>query len=531
MHSKARDKDKGFRGKGSQSPTLEDKSTSKDLSRITSYGSSTSAADLPFSCSSDFKAVESQILVEIESGKIPSVAFSIAKNGKIVHENAFGWADRERQIASKVGTSYPLASASKPIVATALMMLHERGAVDIEAPAWHYAGSWFSHQASAPAHPDYSLRQLLNHTSGLGTYARIYWYDQDLPVQNLGDSFHKYGLVAQLPGTVFEYSNLGYGLIGHIIEEQSETGLADFLKAEIFEPLGMIDSMMVDSFSSPIKAAKKYDASGLPLIDTYNDTPGAGNVFASAHDLTLFGLFHLSRAEDSLSILSQRSKLLMQNFVDPGAKYSYYNSSHYGLGWYFRTNSDGKAIIWHEGGMPGASAIIVLLPEQDIVASVVINATDANSQAQTFANALIQVVEPTNHSISFDATEGFKRYTSQTELLGRWEGMITLDGNDLPWVLTFESDGSLHAEFPQRSSSNLLPAQVIFPALVNDDMLVATFATTLPASDVAQIPEGYVLLRLLRQGNELSGTAIAYASVRRLEHLLPFRCHLRKRTQ
>ncbi len=480
--------------------------------------------------SSDFKEVEKQILVEIESEKIPSAAFSIAKNGKIVHENAFGWADREQKIASTVRTLYPLASASKPIVATAMMMLHERGIVDIQAPASHYVGNLFSHQLCSPAYPNYSLRQLLNHTSGLGTYGRIYWNDQDLPVQNLGIIMHKYGFLAQQPGTVFEYSNLGYGLIGHIIEEQSGTSLTDFLKTEVFEPLGMIDSMMVDTSSSPAKAARKYDASGLPLVETYNDTPGAGNVFASAHDLTLFGLFHLRSTEDSQSMLSQENKLLMRSYVEPKARYSYYNASHYGLGWYFRTNSDGNSIVWHEGGMPGASAIILLLPQQDIVVSVVINATDANSQAQAIASSLIQVLEPSNHSISFDVTEGFERYTDQTELLGCWEGRIGLGANDLSWTLTFQADGSLSAEFPQRTSSDLLPEQVKFPALVKDDMLVATFATTLPAPDVVQKPNGYVLLRLLHHGDELSGAAIAYSSVHRLEHLLPFRCHLRRKT-
>jgi hypothetical protein len=229
-------------------------------------------------------------------------------------------------------------------------------------------------------------------------------------------------------------------------------------------------------------------------------------------------------------MLSQENKLLMRSYVEPKARYSYYNASHYGLGWYFRTNSDGNSIVWHEGGMPGASAIILLLPQQDIVVSVVINATDANSQAQAIASSLIQVLEPSNHSISFDVTEGFERYTDQTELLGCWEGRIGLGANDLSWTLTFQADGSLSAEFPQRTSSNLLPEQVKFPALMNDDMLVATFATTLPAPDVAQKPNGYVLLRLLHHGDELSGAAIAYSSVHRLEHLLPFRCHLRRKT-
>jgi CubicO group peptidase (beta-lactamase class C family) len=494
--------------------------------------STASGADSPSSGTYDFRAIESRIQAEIESGKIPSVAFAIAKNGQIIHANAFGWADREHQIASTARTPYPLASASKPIVATALMILNERGTVDVLAPARRYADNWFSDEVSDRARPNYSLRQLLNHTSGLGTYARIYWRDQNLRVQSLHDSFHKYGFAAQPPGTVFEYSNLGYGLVGHIIEEQSGTSLANFLKAEIFGPLGMHDSMLVDTFSTPANAARKYDASGSLLVETYNDTPAAGSIYASARDLALFGSFHLSAAaHGSQPILNQESKLLMRSFVEPGAKYPYYNSSHYGLGWYFRPNADGETVVWHEGGMPGASAIILLLPQRNIVATVVLNATDANILAQSFANDLVQAVEPAYQAVAFDATEGLDRFTNQPEFLGRWEGTIAVDGTDVPWVLNFEVDGSVHAKFPQRATSCLLPEEVTFPALMNGDLLVATFAATLPASDVVQSTDGYVLLRLLRRGDELSGAAIAYTSAQRLEHLYPFAAHLHRSAQ
>lgn len=493
-------------------------------------GSSAGSTNSPLSRTYDFGAVESRIRAATKSGKLPSVAFAIAKNGRVVHESSFGWANREQQVASTVRTPYPLASVSKPITATALAMLHERGLVDLEAPARRYAGSWFSHQVSDGRHADYSLRHLLNHTAGLGPYARIYWCGQDRAVQSLDASFRKYGFTAQPPGTVFGYSNLGYGLIGHIIEERVGTSLADFLESGIFGPLGMHDSMMVDSFSSPTNAAKKYDVRGAPLVNTYNDTPGAGSVYASVHDLALFGIFHLdSTASGSRQILSQQSKLLMRNFTDPSAKYPYYNSSHYGLGWYVRTNDNGETVVWHEGGMPGASAIIVLLPQQNITAAVVINATDANLQAQAFVNALIQVVEPAYHAPTFNATEGFDRFTNQHQFLGRWEGSIAVDGKDLPWALNFEADGSIRAEFPQYAAGSILPAKVTFPALVNGDLLVATFAATLPAPDVDQTPDGYVLLRLLRRGDELSGAAIAYASEHRLEHLYPFSAHLRRK--
>lgn len=67
--------------------------------------------------------------------------------------------------------------------------------------------------------------------------------------------------------------------------------------------------------------------------------------------------------------------------------------------------------------------------------------------------------------------------------------------------------------------------------LLNGDLLVATFAATLPASDVVQTPDGYVLLRLVRRDDELSGTAIAYTSAHRLEHLYPFATQLRRKAQ
>lgn len=359
----------------------------------------------------NFHDVESSIRAEIESEKLPSVAFAIARNGQIVHENAFGWADKERKVVSTASTPYPLASTTKPMVATALMMLHERGGVDLNAPALRFAGDWASHEEAEQTRSAYSLKQLLNHTSGLGTYAFIAWADQERPGRSLAESFRKYGFAAHSPGVVSEYSNLGYGLVGHIIARQSGTSLAEFLETELFEPLGMSNTMMVDSFSAPAIAAKKYDASGVLLADTYNDTPGAGNVYASAHDLALFGAFHLAGdADRSPPILSAQSKLLMRSFVEPG-------SSRYGLGWYFRTNANGDAVVWHEGGMPGASTIIVLLPKQNIAAAVVINANDVNAQAQTFANALIKVIAPAYQVVSFDSTDGFSKFSDQPEFL------------------------------------------------------------------------------------------------------------------
>lgn len=474
-------------------------------------------------------ALEARIRGEIDGGTVPSVALAVASNGVIRYENAFGWADKENGIEAGVHTPYALASLTKPLVATALMVLYERGEVDLDAPALNYAADWLSPDATG-AYPRYTVRQLLNHTSGLGTYARILTRSEARGGDELRSRFARYGFTAHPPGTVSEYSNLGYGLLGHIIARQSGRALPEFMRGEIFEPLGMHDAAMPEPFATPPVAARKYDTSLGVLPDTYNDTPGAGNIYASIDDLMRFGLFHLGRSAlpGAKAVLAPETIELMRSYVEPGALYPYYGSSHYGLGWYFRNAGSGRRVVWHEGGMPGASAILVLLPDHGIAAAVLINATDKNDLAQSLANDLIEVVNGQHVPVSFNAIDGFALFDAEPGFLGRWKGSVRIDGKDIPCTLTFEAGGHIIAAFPGRADNGLLPARTEFRGLVNDDLLVATFMGTLPAADVAQRPGTLVLLRLLREGNVMSGTMVAYASAERLEHLYPFAVRLDK---
>jgi CubicO group peptidase (beta-lactamase class C family) len=423
------------------------------------------------------------------AGGIPSIAVAVAKNGRIVHEAAFGFADEG--VAATVRTPYPLASVTKPMVATGVMVLVERRSLELE-----------------------RVRQLLNHTSGLPTYATIAWEGEPEPARDRAERYRHYAFAAHPPGVVSEYSNLGYGILGELIAEQSGVPLAAFLEQEVFRPLGMRDTVLGD----PANGARKYDAAGKPLPATSNDTPGAGNIYASVHDLVHFGMFHLD--DRPSPVLSGASKELMRSWVEPGALYPYYNSSRYGLGWYFRTTANGTRVVWHEGGMPGASSMLVLLPDHEIAAAVLINANDRNDVAQSVVNRLIAAVEPSVGTLTFDPTEGFTPYEAQEAYLGTWEGTLTVDGQPLRCTLAFEAGGKI--------SVTLADVETSFKALVNGDLLLGTFAGTLAGRDVIQKP-GYVLLRLVRRGDQLSGTMIAYATPEGLRHLYPFPLTLRRR--
>lgn len=200
-----------------------------------------------------FVDVDAAIAKELANGT-PSIAVAIAKNGAIVHEAAFG--------GTTVHTPYPLASVTKPLVATGLMVLAERKRVELDQPAHRYAGGWVSTSES------YTLRQLLNHTSGLPTYATIRWSGEASPAHDAREMFRRYGFAAHAPGTVSEYSNIGYGLIGHVIAEQSGDTLARFLEREVFRPLGMRNTFMLESATVPGGFARKHDVEGKPLPET-----------------------------------------------------------------------------------------------------------------------------------------------------------------------------------------------------------------------------------------------------------------------
>ena len=118
--------------------------------------------------------LESTIQERIDAGEIPSMAFAIAKDGKIVYQNAWGWADIENQIPATPHTSYQIASTSKSMTATGIMILDHQGNIDIQDEAEKYMGPLtFDNPHNFPQ--KVTIQHLLNHTSGLGTYFDIYY--------------------------------------------------------------------------------------------------------------------------------------------------------------------------------------------------------------------------------------------------------------------------------------------------------------------------------------------------------------------
>src|SRR5438309_2553637 len=125
----------------------------------------------------DFSAVRELIRTRLVDQVIPSLAVAVARNGTILWEEGFGWADRENRVPATEHIMYSLASISKPITATGLMVLEEQGKLDLDHPINDYLGeakvrAWIGNAADA------TVRRVANHTSGLPLHWHFFYEDE-----------------------------------------------------------------------------------------------------------------------------------------------------------------------------------------------------------------------------------------------------------------------------------------------------------------------------------------------------------------
>ncbi len=333
-----------------------------------------------------FRNTRSTIKRLIDESKIPSLAVGVAQNGKILWMDGFGYADIENKTRATEFTSYPLASISKLFTATGLMILVEKGQLDLDQPVKKYLPKLeFTYHNGDPE--DLTLRVLANHSSGLPTHFSYHYSDEETKPHPIPELLQRYGNIIAPPMERVLYANLGYGVLGHLIEETTGMSYAEFMDWEVFQPVGMKDSHMLNAitheendvtFYGP-DDVPEYDENGQPRSVQYDgqfdmvpyhrsDTLGAAGVSSSVHDLLKFGLFHLNGGQ----ILTKGSVNEMRNPTSAPAVINAPPSpfidenTRYGVGWRI-SRLHGYEIAWHDGGMTGASTKLVLVPSENLV--------------------------------------------------------------------------------------------------------------------------------------------------------------------
>ena len=446
----------------------------------------------------------------VETIGSPSVAVAIAKDGRIVWEHAIGWADREKRIPATVHTIYGLASISKPITATGLMLLAERGRVDLDKPVNDYLGAAKLTGIAGDANGA-TLRRVLSHTAGLPLHSHFFYSDRGYLPPPMDETIRRYGNLVFPPGETFEYSNLGYGVLSYVIERVSGRSFRDFMRHEVFDPLGLTHTSIDPPQGREDSVAVGYGSDGIFPSFTF-DHIGASSAYSSAHDLIRFAMFHLkNRPPGRRPLLSDTSIDAMHSVVPPATDYA--------LG--FNVGREPRRLA-HGGGMPGGATLMVLYPDENVAVVVLTNTSTREAvfqQSRAIIGAALALVSPRLQlSPPAQAPRG-----SIATLAGDWRGTIRTYQGTVSLRLLIDANGTAQAwvgDQPGAPVSNVSFANGRFSG---------NCAATIPTDDAQRWPHQVRIGLLLRDGT-LAGQVTANSTADRIYFSLSSYAQLRKQS-
>jgi len=299
---------------------------------------------------------------------------SFVQNGDVVFQEPFGYADLPNEIPNEMDTKFPTASAGKAFVAVAIMKLIENGKLSFDSRL----GDLVNFGLKA-IDPNITVRQLLNHTSGIPDYFDESVMDEyeelwiDYPNYKIRTSADLIPLfidkpMMYKPGEKFQYNNTGFVVLGLIIESLTGKPFDKYLAEEVFQPLGMTNTGYYELDRLPAKCANAYiydESRGDYRTNIFSvdvKGTGAGGAFTTIPDVEKFwkGLL-------SYQILSEKSvKEMMNPQVDEKC---------YGYGFWLDKKEDGF-IVHFEGCDPGVSFYSAYDREKELMITLVSNFGD-----------------------------------------------------------------------------------------------------------------------------------------------------------
>jgi CubicO group peptidase (beta-lactamase class C family) len=368
----------------------------------------------------------------------PGAAVVVVKDGHVIFRKGYGMANLELKTPMQPDMVFEIGSVTKQFTSTAILILTDQGKLSLDDDLHKYL----------PDYPDkgakISIENLLTHTSGIKSYTNdLKWrsmWRQDLTVQQIID-ITKDDPLEFPPGTKWKYDNTGYILLGAIIEKVSGLSYADYIRKNIFEPLGMKHSYYGSNSAVIPGRASGYSRDGGNWVNaaylSMSQPYAAGSLMSSVDDLAIW--------DAAVSAGKLLSKASWDRAFTP-YKLANGNDTHYGYGW--STDAyDGHSIVRHNGGIFGYVSEVVRLPDDHVYVAMLTNTDGHDFDTGFLATELAAAAigdpyrEPVKVKLDpkeFDAYVGVYRNPEQTLLsVRREEDRFFLQRADAPRLELF----------------------------------------------------------------------------------------------
>ncbi len=253
------------------------------------------------------KKLDSLVPLLLKEHNVPGVSLAVIRDGKVYWAKGYGIADKEKKIPVSSITRFNIGSVSKTLTAFAVLMLAEKGMINIDSPINLYLNRW-QLPTSKFDHQKVNIRRVLSHTAGLSVAGYHGVYKPQDPLPKLEQSLFGYEgsdgalYVMQEPGVGLRYSSGGYTLLQMMIEDVTGKPFSEFMQKAIFDPLGMTNT----SYDwSVIKStvATPYDEKGKAWPQYQYVEQGSGGIYTTAADLAKFVSLLVTKTLPSKSLL------------------------------------------------------------------------------------------------------------------------------------------------------------------------------------------------------------------------------------
>jgi CubicO group peptidase (beta-lactamase class C family) len=402
----------------------------------------------------------------------PSLSVAVAVGGELALAEAYGWADRTQRLPAAPRTAYALASVTKPITATAVCLAADERLLHLDSPVPLDAGG----RLNAP-----TVRQLLQHTGGLAAHYDFHYGGAERRIDA-----DPYTALYREPGSSFEYANLGYRLLGQVLESATGQPLDEFVRERVFAPLGLSSCHLGASYPGPGASAVRYTIDGRPY-PTACDTshPGASLGWATAPELALF-------AQSCNRLLKPETAAATCDAVPVNSFLGY------GLGWCLSYGA-GPAIRSHGGGMGGVAAMTVAVPAQRLSVAVLSNSTNKSARDAVVRYVLSDLVPGFRPEQISPAVPGSSRPARLPQ--GAWNGRISTPEGDVHIALRMPEDGQAELQMADSRATG--------PVVCSKEREVRlAFPLQLPTAD-ARVNSPLLELELRVEQGRLRGVARA----------------------
>jgi CubicO group peptidase (beta-lactamase class C family) len=331
-----------------------------------------------------FKLVEVWLDAQKDYEKLPGISSIVVEDQKVLWKGAFGMANPDENLNTTTNTLCSICSISKLFTSVAIMKLYDEGKLRLDDRVSDLLPHYNLEQQYPESGP-ITVRSLMTHSSGLPREsAHPYWTGPDFPFPTLEEIDSKLGSQKTLypASTYFQYSNLGLTLLGEIVAEVSGLPYETYVKQEILQPLGIVDTrpeMPEDLYGKQLAIGytalnREGKRERVNFFQARGITAAAGFT-SNVEDLGRFASWQFRlRDTTAAEILKPSTLKYMQSvhWTDPDWKLTW------GLGFVVRKGPDGNTWVGHGGSCPGYRSSLQLDLKKKRGYAVMINSSGTN---------------------------------------------------------------------------------------------------------------------------------------------------------